>query len=96
MNDTIMSNKMVATYIDKFNSGSSPAIDCIMAEHLKHALSSNIIRHVSVMFSLCLKSGIVVNASQSLLVSLGKNNYFAPCFTTVTACHCIIYLIEAF
>jgi len=44
-----------------------------MAEHLKHALNSTIIRHVSVMSSLCLKYGIVPNAlSQGLLIPLLK------------------------
>ena len=37
-NDKVMYDAMVTNYFKKLNSGSSPGIDCIMAEHLKHAL----------------------------------------------------------
>ena len=79
MNDKVMSVTMVTNYIKKLNSGSSPEIDGIRAEHLKHALGSRIIRHISVMFSLCLKYGIIPNTfCQGLLVPLLKKPTLYP------------------
>ncbi|KAK2144367.1 hypothetical protein LSH36_764g00056 [Paralvinella palmiformis] len=50
-----------------------------MAEHLKHALDSRIIRHISVMFSLRLKYGFIPNTfCQGLLVPLLKKPTLDP------------------
>jgi len=89
-NDKVMSDTIVTIYIKILNSGSSPGIDGIMAEHLKHVLSSKMIRHVSVMSSLCLKYGIVPNVlSQGLLVPLLKKPALDST-TTLSACYCIM------
>jgi hypothetical protein len=70
---------MVTTYIKKLNSGSAPGIDGIMAEHLKYALNSRIVNHISVMLSICFKYGIVpVSFSQGLLVPLLKKPTLDP------------------
>ena len=74
-----MSKSMVNRYIKKLNLGSSPGNDGIMAEHLKYAVNSKIIDHLSVMFSLCLKYGIVPTSfSQGLLIPLLKKTTLDP------------------
>ncbi len=78
-NDKVMSTTMVTTYIKKLNSGSAPGIDGIMAEHLKYALNSRIVNHISVMLSICFKYGIVpASFSQGLLVPLLKKPTLDP------------------
>ena len=68
--DKVLIERMVKYYIAKLNSGSSPGIDGIMAEHLKYATVSNILNHPSIMLTLCLKFGTVPKSSSSgLLVS---------------------------
>ena len=59
LNSKLMSEAMVKRYINKLHLGSSPGIDGIVSEHLKYAINSGIVRHLSVMLSLCLKYGIV-------------------------------------
>jgi len=89
----VMYVTMVTNYIKKLNRGSLPGIDGIRAEHLKHALGSRIIRHISVMFSLCLKYGILPNTfRQGLIVPLLKKPTLDP---TLSQHYCILYLIES-
>ena len=58
-NDKVISGSMVSGYKKKLHMGSAPGCDGITSEHLKHALSSGIDQYLSVMFSLCLKYGVV-------------------------------------
>ena len=52
LNSKVMSKAMVKRYIKKLHLGSSPGIDGIVSEHLKYAINSGIVRHLSVMLSL--------------------------------------------
>ena len=59
--------------------GSSPGIDGIVSEHLKYAINSGIVRHLSVMLSLCLKYGIVpISFTKGVLVPLLKKPTMDP------------------
>ena len=58
----VMSEAMVKRYIKKLRLGSSPGIDGIISEHLKYAINSGIVRHLSVMLSFCLKHSIMPSA----------------------------------
>ena len=59
LNSKVMYEAMVKRYIKKLHLGSSSGIDWIVSEHLKYAINSEIVRHLSVMLSLCLKHGII-------------------------------------
>ena len=66
-------------YIKKLHLGSSPGIDGIVSEHLKYAINSGIVRHLSVMLSLCLKYGIVpISFTKGVLVPLLKKPTMDP------------------
>ena len=79
LNSKVMSEAMVNRYIKKLHLGSSPGIDGIVSEHLKYAINSGIVRHLSVMLSLCLKYGIVpISFTKGVLVPLLKKPTMDP------------------
>ncbi len=69
----VMSEAMVKRYIKKLRLGSSPGIDGIISEHLKYAINSGIVRHLSVMLSLCLNP---ISFTKGVLVPLLKKAYY--------------------
>ena len=78
-NDKVMSETMITRYIQKLHSGSSPGMDGISAEHLKYALSSRIVNHLSVMLSQCIKYGVVPTSfTEGILVPLLKKTTLDP------------------
>ena len=79
LNSKVMSEAMVKRYIKKLHLGSSPSIDGIVSEHLKYAINSGIVRHLSVMRSLCLRYGIVpISFTKGVLVPLLKKPTMDP------------------
>ena len=69
--DDVMSKSMVIRYIKKLNLDSSPGGDEILAEHLNYAINSKIVDYLSVMFTICIKYGIVPTSfSHGLLVQI--------------------------
>ena len=70
---------MVIRYIKKPNLSSSPGSDGILAEHLKYATNSKIVDYISVMFTICIKYGIVpIFFSHGLLIPILKKTTLEP------------------
>ena len=80
-NDKVRFKSMVIKYIKKLNLGSSPGSDGLLAEHLKYAINSKIVDYLrlSVMFTICIKYGIVSPSfSHGLLVPILNNTTLGP------------------
>ena len=78
-NSFVMSESMVGKYIKRLNCGCAPGPDGIMSEHLKYATDSNMLHFLSVLFSLCLKFGIVPRSfTEGWLVPLLKKSTLDP------------------
>ena len=74
-----MSESMLVRYIKCLNSGCAPGSDGIMSEHLKHAVNTNITYHLSKMYSLCFRFGIVPSCfTEGLLIPLLKKPTLDP------------------
>ena len=79
VNSKVMSEAMVKRYIKKLHLGSSPGIEGIISEHLKYVINSGIVRHLSVMLSLCLKYGVIpISFTKGVLVPLLKKPAMDP------------------
>ena len=85
-NDKVRFKSMVIKYIKKLNLGSSPGSDGILAEHLKYVINSKIVDYLrlSVMFTICIKYGIVSPSfSHGLLVPILNNTTLLPMLETI-------------
>ena len=75
----VISEHCIKRYIKQLNSGTSPGYDGIQPEHLKHALDSNLAKYLSVMFTLCLRFGLVPESfKKGLLVPILKKSNIDP------------------
>ena len=77
--NNVMTETMLRKYIAKLRLGCGPGIDELMAEHLKHAIGTSVISHLSLMFRLCIRFGVVPSSlGKSILISLLKKPTLDP------------------
>ena len=77
--DFVLSEHRIKNCIKRLKNRSSPGLDGISAEHLKFALDSNLPLHLSVLFTLCLRFGIVPDSfSTGILVPVLKKTNLDP------------------
>ena len=77
--DFVLSEHRIKNCIKRLKNRSSPGLDGISAEHLKFALDSNLPLYLSVLFTLCLRFGIVPDSfSTGILVPVLKKTNLDP------------------
>ena len=77
--DFVLSEHRIKNCIKRLKNRSSPGLDGISAEHLKFAFDSNLPLHLSVLFTLCLRFGIVPDSfSTGILVPVLKKTNLDP------------------
>ena len=74
-----VSESMIIKYIKHLWLGCVPGIDCLMAEHFTHAIGTPVIRMMCIMFTLCVRFGIVPSSfGKGLLIPLLKKLTLDP------------------
>ena len=74
-----ISESVIRKYIKKLNNGSAPRMDGIMSGHLKYAMDSHLVIHLSVLLSLCLIEGSVPDGfCQNVITPVLKGSNLDP------------------
>ena len=78
-NEFRFSQYHVDRYIKRLKSGTSPGLDGVTSEHLKYALGSGLSVHLSLLFTMCFRHGVVPNTfSNGLLIPILKKSNLDP------------------
>ena len=78
-NEVVFSEQCVIRYIRRLKPGTSPGHDGISPEHLKNALKSELPMYMSILFTLCLRYGLVPDSFfTGLLVPVLKKSGLDP------------------
>jgi hypothetical protein len=74
-----MTNYMVRRYIKRLNTHSTPGCDGITTNHLKFAADSKLVLHLTDMFNICMKFGVLPDAfGHGILVPILKKSTLNP------------------
>jgi hypothetical protein len=84
LSDNVMSESMMNRYIGRLRLGCAPGFDGIMGEHLMHTMGTPVTNHLSVMFTVCIKFGIVPSScGRGLLIPLLKKTHWTHLYLSI-------------
>ena len=77
--DICVSQAAIRKYINQLNNNIAPGLDGIKTEHIKYAMDSLLVMHLSILVSLCVIGGVVPKGfCQNVLTPILKKNNLDP------------------
>ena len=74
-----ISTYQIRQFVQKLKGNTAPGCDGISTEHLKFAMKSKLVLHLSNLFTICVKFGVVPdNFNKGVLVPVLKRNTLDP------------------